>query len=146
MSDNNELKRLAEAANAVTGNVSVDITISSDTGPNQAEIDAVTAFVGAATPAVVLALISENEQLRDGANMRAIRSLRGDCADLLAERDHLKAENELLRKDSARLDRLDQEREAYGTSFHEGNRWTLDGPFATVRDAIDAAMGNGEKS
>lgn len=58
----------------------------------------------------------------------------------------LKAEIEALRKDSARLDRLDQEREAYGTSFHEGNRWTLDGQFATVRDAIDAAMGHGERS
>ncbi|WP_426103161.1 hypothetical protein [Pseudomonas sp. PSPC3-3] len=58
----------------------------------------------------------------------------------------LKAEVEGLRKDSTRLDRLDQEREAYGTSFHEGNRWTLDGQFATVRDAIDAALGQGEQS
>ena len=63
MSDNTELKRLAEAANAVAGDVSVDITISSERGPNQDEIDAVTAFVGAATPAAVLALIAENKRL-----------------------------------------------------------------------------------
>lgn len=64
MSDNNELKRLAEAANAVTGDVTVDITISSERGPNQPEIDAVTEFVGAATPAAVLALIAENDSSR----------------------------------------------------------------------------------
>jgi cell division protein FtsB len=63
MTDNTELKRLAEAANAVTGDASVDITISSEPGPNQAEIDAVTAFIGAATPAAVLALIAENDAL-----------------------------------------------------------------------------------
>ena len=51
------------------------------------------------SPETILALIAENEQLRDGANMRAIRSLRGDCADLLAERDQLKAENEALRRE-----------------------------------------------
>lgn len=65
MADYTELKRLAEAANAVTGDVSVDITISSEAGPNQAEIDAVTAFIGAATPAAVLSLIAENERLSE---------------------------------------------------------------------------------
>lgn len=54
--------------------------------------------------------------------------------------EDLKAENERLRIDSARLDRLEMECEAYGTDIHEGNRWVVDGPFATVRDAIDACM------
>lgn len=59
-------------------------------------------FYAAANPTAVKALIAENEQLRDSANMRAIRSLRGDCADLVAERDQLKAENESMRKDAER--------------------------------------------
>lgn len=53
---------------------------------------------------------------------------------------------EALRKDADRLDRLEIECEAYGTDIHEGNRWVVDGPFATVRDAIDAALGRGEQS
>lgn len=50
----------------------------------------------------VLALLAEIERLREDPHMRAIRSLRGDCADLMDERDHLKAENEALRKDAQR--------------------------------------------
>lgn len=58
-----------------------------------------------------------------------------------AERDRLRAEVEALRKDASRLDRLDIECEAYGCEgIHEGNRWMIDGPFRTVRDAIDAAL------
>ena len=57
-----------------------------------------------------------------------------------AHADSWRAEAEKLRKDAARLDRLEIECEAYGTEIHEGNRWVVDGPFATVRDAIDAAM------
>lgn len=56
------------------------------------------------------------------------------------EMARLKAEVEALRKDAARLDRLEMECEAYGTDVHEGNRWVIDGPFATLRDAIDAGM------
>ena len=63
MADYTELKRLAEAANVVTSDTRVEMTISSEPGPNQAEIDAVTAFMGAATPAAVLALIAENNRL-----------------------------------------------------------------------------------
>ncbi|MBJ2292648.1 hypothetical protein JFT44_22275 [Pseudomonas sp. MF5691] len=71
MNDRTELKRLAKAANAVTGDVSVDIAISSERGPNQPEIDAVTAFVGAATPAAVLALIAENDEYKAVAEQPA---------------------------------------------------------------------------
>ena len=63
MSDYSELKRLAEAANAVIGDVNVDVTISRDSGPNQAEIDAVAAFLQLATPAAVLGLFAEKERL-----------------------------------------------------------------------------------
>ena len=70
MTDRTELKRLAEAANAVTGDASVDITLTSERGQNQAEIDAVTAFVGAATLSAVLALIAVNERLRKERDAR----------------------------------------------------------------------------
>lgn len=51
------------------------------------------------------------------------------------------AERDRLRKDAERLDRLDIECEGYGCEgVHEGNRWMIDGPFRTVRDAIDAAL------
>lgn len=43
------------------------------------------------------AMMVENKTLPEDSHMRAIRSLRGDCADLMAERDRLKAENERLR-------------------------------------------------
>ena len=113
MTDNTELKRLAEAANAVTGGVSVDIAISSERGPNQPEIDAVTAFVGAATPAAVLALISENESARghwanESNNVQALMDevlrLKAEIAGLRTGYEayervnaELKAENESLR-------------------------------------------------
>lgn len=56
-------------------------------------------------PAAVLALLAENKQLREDPVMRAIRSLRSDCADLMAERDQLKAENEALRESNDKLTR-----------------------------------------
>lgn len=67
MRDYSKLKELAEAANAVTGDVRVEMTLASEPGPNQKEIDAVTAFMGMATPAAVLALIAENERLQSAA-------------------------------------------------------------------------------
>lgn len=63
MSDFSNLENLAKVANAVTGDVRVEMTIASDAGPNQEEIDAVTAFMGAATPAAVLELIAESKRL-----------------------------------------------------------------------------------
>lgn len=57
------------------------------------------ALQDALPPEVVLAIIAENELLRESPGMGAIRSLRGDCADLMAECNQLKAENETLRDD-----------------------------------------------
>lgn len=54
------------------------------------------ALQDALPPEVVLAIIAENELLRESPGMGAIRSLRGDCADLMAECDQLKAENKAL--------------------------------------------------
>jgi hypothetical protein len=42
--------------------------------------------------------------------------------------------------DAMRLDWLDQQGYAYGfEDMHEGNRWGIEGPFANLRKAIDAA-------
>lgn len=50
-------------------------------------------------------------------------------------------EIESTKKDTERLNWLEGQREAYGfENYHEGNRWVLDGPFNTARQAIDAAM------
>lgn len=59
---------------------------------------------------------------------------------LWAERDQLRKEVERLREDAARLDWLESQRMAYGfQGIHEGNEWKIDGPYATVREAIDDA-------
>jgi hypothetical protein len=46
-----------------------------------------------------------------------------------------------LRKDAERLDLLDQQGYAYGfQDMHEGNRWLIEGPFKSLRVAIDEAI------
>ena len=118
MSEYSKLQELAEAANAVTGDVHVEMTIASDAGPNQAEIDAVTAFMAAATPAAVLELITRNKELanevtvvefqkkilgeglrKDRAEIERLRTAEGDAMTYKAgmenvaqQRDQLKAE------------------------------------------------------
>ncbi|POA50315.1 hypothetical protein C1893_01825 [Pseudomonas sp. MPR-ANC1] len=57
------------------------------------------ALQDALPPEVVLAIIAENEQLRESPGMGAIRSLRGDCADLMARCNQLQEENEALRRE-----------------------------------------------
>jgi hypothetical protein len=43
--------------------------------------------------------------------------------------------------DSKRLDWLETQGYAYGfQDMHEGNRWTVEGPYSTVRKAIDDAL------
>lgn len=81
MGDYSELKRRAERV------------IDLEAGDGEAPIgEAWDEFEAVATPSAVLALIAENERLRENPHIRSIRSLRGDCADLMAERDQLSAE------------------------------------------------------
>lgn len=54
-----ELHARAEAANAVTGSVDVELSITSAEGSSQEEINAVTLFYGLATPAVLLGVIDD---------------------------------------------------------------------------------------
>lgn len=59
-----EFTQLAEAANAVTGDVTAQLVLESASGPSQADIDAVTAFTAAATPSAVLSLLATIRQLQ----------------------------------------------------------------------------------
>lgn len=56
-------------------------------------------------------------------------------ATILALLQHVRE----LKADAERLDSLDKLCEAYGfEGVHEGNRWVIDGPFRSIRDAIDS--------
>lgn len=95
MTDNTELKRAASEAKNWGGEVGEGRWYAAECfkRPYFSIPDA--EFIAACEPGAVLALIAENDRLREDPGMRAIRSLRGDCADFMAERDQLKAENEL---------------------------------------------------
>ena len=57
--DYTELQARAEAANAVTGNVNLQLSITSAEGSSQEEVNAVTLFYGLATPAAFLDVIDD---------------------------------------------------------------------------------------
>lgn len=113
--------------------------------------DADDALQDALPPEVVLAIIAENELLRDSPHMRAIHSLRGDCADLMAERDQLKGENEAMRKaldecaDSLHSEMLQKFGGQLPDDMHPVTRREYDRDMAEVA-GYRAAMGKGEQS
>ncbi|MFJ2480710.1 hypothetical protein ACIOWE_10570 [Pseudomonas sp. NPDC087598] len=102
------------------------------------------ALQDALPPEVLLAIIAENELLRESPGMGAVRSLRGDCADLMAECEQLRAENEALRK--AALDAREfilHEAEVRGL-LDENNEVSFRHPRRQAAIAsIDAAMSKG---
>lgn len=112
MTDNTELKRLAEAAPegpwfgpeyapGTSYVFDVDLGTLLHYESIDTEQDACLRYVAAANPAVVLALITENENLvawREG--------LLKERAAHIRQRDQLKAENEALRKDAERYRRM----------------------------------------
>lgn len=125
--DKEKLKALAEAANAVTTDVSITMAVGADSG----EVKAVQDYLQVAMPKTILALLEEIERL-DMDN----RSLKGSCSRLGAEhagmsrlykkanrmqfearqeRDQLKAENDELRK---RLEGLVHVSDATGWEEH----------------------------
>ena len=162
MTDYNELKRLAEAANAVTSDVNVVLTLASESGPNQAEIDAVTAFMGMATPAAVLALIGENERLATQVRLAgvsaemtvhdAVGRAATEYLVVAQERDQLNAEIEALRRDAERYRWLrsqhwNESDMAVACHPKKSVKLGFDCPSGERLDhAIDAAMGKGEQS
>ena len=87
MTDKTELKRLAEAANAVKS----DVNITMAAGTTQEEVKAVQGFLQLAMPKTILALITENENL-----VAWRKGLLKERAAHIRQRDQLKAENEEL--------------------------------------------------
>lgn len=109
---------------------------------------------------VALELLAENVRLCEDPHMRAIRSLRGDCADLMAERDRLRAESETLvaaaqaLRDEWRNDQADAERYRYlrdrcGVVEYKAIAGSIDPGMlpsgAKLDVAVDAVMGKGEQ-
>lgn len=124
--------------------------------------EALDEFLGEKTVVeVALELLAENVQLCEDPHMRAIRSLRGDCADLMAERDRLMAENDTLvaaaqaLRDEWRNDQADAERyrclrDRCGVVEYKAIAGSI-GPGMlpsgeTLDVAVDAVMGKGEQS
>ncbi|MDD1131142.1 hypothetical protein [Pseudomonas shahriarae] len=124
--------------------------------------EALDEFLGEKTVVeVALELLAENVRLCEDPHMRAIRSLRGDCADLMAERDRLSAENETLvaaaqaLRDEWRNDQSDAERYRYlrdrcGVVEYKAIAGSIGPgmlPSGEKLDvAVDAVMGKGEQS
>lgn len=150
MADYTELKRLAEAANVVTSDTRVEMTIASEPGPNQAEIDAVTAFMGAATPAAVLALIAENERLRaDYAGLARfnpewdrVAAAQDSVREHMAMVVQLKAEIAGLKTGNEAYEQVNAELKAENEELRKGLAGMLDMHLIAGR----AALGQGEQS
>lgn len=137
-----ELRRLAEAAMPgdwfKAGNL---LCFDAKTGESHSLNVEDDRFIVSASPAAVLSLLDECDRLQatcEGLD-RQNDAIAEEIGKVAAERDAALVELEACRKDADRLDRLDALCEAYGfQDIHEGNRWMIDGPFRTVRDAIDA--------
>lgn len=124
--------------------------------------EALDEFLGEKTVVeVALELLAENVRLCEDPHMRAIRSLRGDCADLMAERDRLMAEKDTLvaaaqaLRDEWRNDQSDAERYRYlrdrcGVVEYKAIAGSIGPgmlPSGEKLDvAVDAVMGKGEQS
>jgi hypothetical protein len=124
--------------------------------------EALDEFLGEKTVVeVALELLAENVRLCEDPHMRAIRSLRGDGADLMAERDRLSAENETLvaaaqaLRDEWRNDQADAERYRYlrdrcGVVEYKAIAGSICPGMLpsgeTLDVAVDAVMGKGGKA
>ncbi len=83
------------------------------------------------------ATIANTELDYDGMAENAAYIAAANPAAILALLDRV----EKAEKDAERMDWLDSQCYAYGfQDMHEGNRWTIDGPFANLRIAIDESM------
>lgn len=114
MTDYTELKRLATRI--------VEVQTSQDVPISKLFDD----FEAAACPETILALIAENERMREEPGMRAIRSLRGDCADLMAERDRLSAEVAGLKTGYEAYERVNAELKAEVEGLRkDSDKWKI---------------------
>lgn len=148
MSDYSNLKALAlEVPEGIVAPAAYD----DDRSYSKSEVKLLN-FLEAATPAVVLGLISENEAMTEfKAHMVSLREADGfdSWVAVLVELDRLKAENEALRKDASRWRAFINcarikffgwagyvEKDPYGNS--PGNYRHFGGEFWTIHDAPTA--------
>lgn len=157
--DFTELQSRAEAANAVTGNVNVELSISSAEGTNQAEVNAVTLFYGVATPSAVLGVIDEL-----GLRRAQCQSLTAQVAVLQSDANSWQSGYDVGRRMGTKLalgDRQPAKRYRYlcrrlisaAADFDDKGNPVLGllflvpgGPWVGVDENIDAAMAMGKKS
>lgn len=114
-------------------------------------------YIAAVSPATVLGLMDEIDRLRTEAVAADIR-IANDAlviAELRAERDALARckladqdayvamcdQRDAAQADAKRLEWLSRQGVSFGfQDIHEGNKWEIGGPYATLRIAIDAEM------
>lgn len=143
--DKAKLKALAEAALIGNWFEAGDIRYCDDkTGEIHGLHHDDSRLIAAASPQTILALLAEIDRLERKNNNQSetIKKYHdhfggGDSIlRIVAERDHLKAENEALRKDAERLSWLDESKEvdSVGPTLCCGKH------RPTLREAIDIAM------
>lgn len=125
--DKEKLKTLAEAANAVTTDVSITMAV----GAAPEEVKAVQDYLQQAMPKTILALVAEIERLEKFEDwfVRLDQVEQSLSASFKAERDQLKAENQKLRETCARASAC-MDRWASGHRFDDG------GPGGRIRDEL----------
>lgn len=146
MTDNTELRRLADeliAANDLFNESPQDNEVG------DAWSLANDRFTEAASPEVILALIADLDQARNGMKHSCAIRLKKQIEQLETERDQLKAENEVLRKLAS--DTGHELRKASSWICREVEAGTKSATHWAVRlrekaDQIDAAMGKGNQS
>ena len=87
-----------------------------------------------------------NSELETLSKIAGLASVERDAYKASAEEQverviEIAAERDAAQADAKRLEWLSRQTEAYGFEEHEGNGWRIAGPYATLREAIDEAMG-----
>lgn len=156
--DYTELQARAEAANAVTGNVNLELSITSAAGSSQEEVNAVTLFYGMATPAAFLDVIDDV-----GRHRAQCQSLTAQVAVLQSDANSWQSGYDVGRRMGTKLaldDRQPAKRYRYlcrrlisaTADFDDKGNPVLGllflvpgGPWVGVDENIDAAMAMGKQ-
>lgn len=88
-----------------------------------------------------LGIMLENTTVDNVRLQNENQELKEQLASLRIEAAQQAFELVELRKDKVRLDYFEGLSEAYGfEDVHEGNRWSIEGPFPSLRKALDSEM------